>query len=34
MGNKMHVGFPEKTLDKYSHEFVQLGLKLVIVEQL
>ena len=34
MGSKMHVGFPEKCLDKYAHEFVQLGYKLVIVEQL
>ena len=31
MGSKMHVGFPEKCLDKYSYEFVHLGLKLVIV---
>ncbi len=34
MGNKMHVGFPEKCLEKYAHEFVQLGYKLVVVEQL
>lgn len=30
----MHVGFPEKTLERYAHEFVQAGYKLVVVEQL
>ena len=34
MGSKMHVGFPEKTLERYAHEFVQAGYKLVVVEQL
>lgn len=34
MGSRMHVGFPEKCLEKYAHEFVQRGYKLVVVEQL
>lgn len=34
MGNKMHVGFPEKCLEKYIYEFVQLKERVVVVEQL
>ena len=34
MGTKMHVGFPEKCLDKYTQEFVKMGFKIVVVEQL
>jgi DNA mismatch repair protein MSH6 len=33
MGNKMHVGFPEKALDKYAYEFVRRGYKVCVVEQ-
>lgn len=31
MGTKMHTGFPEKCLEKYSNELVELGFKVVIV---
>lgn len=34
MGTKMHAGFPEKTLDKYVEQFVNLGFKTAIVEQM
>lgn len=34
MGTKMHVGFPEKTLDKYTQELIKRGLKVVVVEQM
>ena len=33
MAKKMHVGFPEKTLDKYAAKLVELGFKVCIVEQ-
>lgn len=33
-GGKMHVGFPEKSLDRYTHELVQQGYKVVVVEQM
>ena len=33
MGDKMHCGFPEKTLDKYANLLVKLGHKVCIVEQ-
>lgn len=31
MGTKMHAGFPEKCLDKYVSELVELGFKTVVV---
>lgn len=34
MGTKMHSGFPEKSLDRYANELVQLGFKTIIVEQM
>ncbi len=34
MGTKMHVGFPEKSLDRYTQELIRNGLKVVIVEQM
>jgi DNA mismatch repair ATPase MutS len=34
MGTKMHVGFPEKCLDKYTQELIRHGLKVVVVEQM
>lgn len=34
MGTKMHAGFPEKCLDRYTDELVQLGFKVVVVEQM
>jgi DNA mismatch repair protein MSH6 len=34
MGTKMHTGFPEKCLERYAGELVQLGFKTVIVEQM
>jgi len=34
MGTKMHVGFPEKSLDRYTHELVRQGIKVVVVEQM
>ena len=33
MSRKMHVGFPEKSLDRYANILVNLGFKVVIVEQ-
>ena len=33
MARKMHVGFPEKTLDKYAASLVKCGFKVCIVEQ-
>lgn len=33
MAKKMHVGFPEKTLDKYATKLVGKGFKVCIVEQ-
>jgi DNA mismatch repair protein MSH6 len=32
MARKMHVGFPEKVLDKYASALVTLGYKVAIVE--
>lgn len=32
MRNKMHVGFPEKALDKFASTLVHLGFKVAIVE--
>ena len=32
MGNKMHTGFPEKTLERYATQLVDLGYKVVVVE--
>lgn len=34
MGTKMHSGFPEKSLEKYTNELVSLGFKTVVVEQM
>lgn len=34
MGTKMHTGFPEKTLDRYVEQLVELGFKVVVVEQM
>jgi DNA mismatch repair protein MSH6 len=31
MGTKMHTGFPEKCLDRYLDELVELGFKVVVV---
>jgi len=33
MGGKMHVGFPEKALEKYGYELVSRGYKVCVVEQ-
>jgi DNA mismatch repair protein MSH6 len=34
MGTKqLHVGFPEKALDKYLQKLVELGFKVAVVEQ-
>jgi len=33
MARKMHVGFPEKSLEKYANFLVKRGLKVSIVEQ-
>ena len=33
MGNKMSVGFPEKTLDAYAYTLVNRGYKVCVVEQ-
>lgn len=34
MGNKsLHVGFPEKALDKYLKKLVECGFKVAVVEQ-
>ena len=33
MGNKMHAGVPEASLDKYAERLVQMGYKVGIVEQ-
>lgn len=30
----MHVGFPEKSLDRYTKELIRNGLKVVVVEQM
>jgi DNA mismatch repair ATPase MutS len=34
MARKMHVGFPEKGLDKYASMLVSMGFKVAIVEQM
>lgn len=34
MGTKMHTGFPEKCLDRYIDELVELGFKVMVVEQM
>lgn len=31
MGTKMHVGFPERSLDRYTQELVKHGYKVVVV---
>ena len=31
-GNKLHVGFPEKVLDKYLSQLVNLGYKVAVIE--
>lgn len=33
MGTKMHTGFPEKSLEMYLYKFIQIGYKVVVVEQ-
>ena len=33
MGRKMHTGFPEKCLEKYASLLIDMGLKVVVVEQ-
>ena len=33
MGNKMHVGFPEKAIERYGTLLVQKGFKVCVVEQ-
>ena len=30
---KLHIGFPEKALDKYLHMLVNLGYKVAVIEQ-
>lgn len=30
---KLHVGFPEKVLDKYLEKMVNLGYKVAVIEQ-
>jgi DNA mismatch repair ATPase MutS len=34
MGDKMHTGFPEKSLDKYANILIKKGHKICIVEQI
>lgn len=34
MGTKMHVGFPERCLEMYLYKFVQIGHKIVVIEQM
>lgn len=34
MGTKMHTGFPEKSLERYTNDLVSLGFKTVVVEQM
>lgn len=30
---KLHIGFPEKVLDKYLEKMVNLGYKVAVIEQ-
>ena len=33
MGRKMHVGFPEKALERYANSLVESGFKVAVIEQ-
>lgn len=33
MGRKMHTGFPEKTVDKYSKALLEYGFKVAVIDQ-
>ena len=33
-GDKPHVGFPEKVIDKYAAKLIEEGYKICVVEQL